>query len=432
MDNIDTRHPLARLLSELERALDEDADGPAWTLAAGELAGLLPRIARVANRLDGVELRLLAQADRHGVGDPNGHANTAGWWANATRSAKPRAHRQVALARRLDQSDCATGDALAAGAVSRDQAAVIVEAVDALPRELVEPALRARAEAHLVELAEHHHPRELRLLGRRILEVIAPEIAEERERKLLEAEERDATATASLVMREDGHGSMRGRFKIPVLAGQMLAKHLAAIAAPRHRHAAAESEAGESGSGESGSGESASGERVARPLRLGRAFAEYIETRSAAETPEAGGVAATVVVTMTLENLIGDSEQAATLDLGDRISAAEARRLACEAGIIPAVLGAGSQPLDLGRKARFHNAPQRIALALRDRGCAAEHCDWPPAMCHAHHLTPWSRGGGTSLMNGVLLCPRHHTLAHDARYQLKSGPGGRVVFSKRT
>ena len=142
-------------------------------------------------------------------------------------------------------------------------------------------------------------------------------------------------------------------------------------------------------------------------------------------------VAATVVVTMTLEALLG-VEQAATLDTGERITAGEGRRLACEAGIISAVLGGPSEVLDLGRKSRFHTEPQRLALMLRDQGCATTGCDWPPAMCHAHHTTPWSHGGNTTVHDAVLLCPRHHTLAHDNRYQHKTDKHGHVTFTRRT
>ena len=91
-----------------------------------------------------------------------------------------------------------------------------------------------------------------------------------------------------------------------------------------------------------------------------------------------------------------------------------------------------SQPLDVGRKRRFHTTAQRIALGLRDGGCTTEGCDRPPALCHAHHDQPWSRGGTTDVKTGRLLCPRHHTLAHDRRYQLKAGPNGKVTFSRRT
>ncbi|MCW2786356.1 MAG: hypothetical protein JWP74_2873, partial [Marmoricola sp.] len=307
--------------------------------------------------------------------------------------------------------------AMAAGAVNPEQARVIIDAVDALPSGLVPVEVIASAEAHLVGLAAEHDPRALRVLGRKILEVVAPEISEDHQRQVLENEEHHAAATASFMMATDGHGSMLGRFKIPVLAGEILAKHLNAIAAPKHQAATGPN--------------SQSGTQVARPLRLGQAFTEYLQTRAKTGTPKAGGVPATVVVTMTLENLLG-ADHAATLDTGERISASEARRMACEAGIIPAVLGTRSQVLDLGRRTRFHTEPQRIAISLRDKGCAAEDCDWPPGMCHIHHLIEWIKNGNTTVKDGLMLCPRHHTLAHDTRYQMKPTKNGKVTFTRRT
>lgn len=72
-----------------------------------------------------------------------------------------------------------------------------------------------------------------------------------------------------------------------------------------------------------------------------------------------GGTGATVVVTMTLDSLLGGLAEA-VLDNGDRISAATARRLACESGIVPVVLGGRSEVLDLGRRRRYHSKAQRI------------------------------------------------------------------------
>jgi hypothetical protein len=126
----------------------------------------------------------------------------------------------------------------------------------------------------------------------------------------------------------------------------------------------------------------------------------------------------------------------ATLDTGEAISAGLARRLTCESGVIPAVyrrvLGGPSVVLDLGRRTRFHTEAQRIALALRDRGCTAEGCDRPPAWCHAHHDVPWSQGGATSLDNGRLLCAFHHGKAHSPAYDLSRLPSGQVRFHRRT
>ena len=93
---------------------------------------------------------------------------------------------------------------------------------------------------------------------------------------------------------------------------------------------------------------------------------------------------------MTLENLLGDSHTPALLDTGDPITAAQARKLACEAGIIPIVLGGNSEILDVGRESRFHLKYQRIAIRVRDQHCTTVGCDWPAAMCHVHHNIPWA------------------------------------------
>ena len=140
-----------------------------------------------------------------------------------------------------------------------------------------------------------------------------------------------------------------------------------------------------------------------------------------------------MVVTMTLEQLT-DRLQAAgvcTLDTGGRISATQARRLACRAGIIPMVLGGQGQVLDVGRRRRLHTEAMRLAMAVRDGGCSAEDCSTPPGLCHAHHDTPWSRGGHTDTDTGRLLCPHHHRRVHDPRYQTTRLPDGKLRFHRR-
>ncbi len=165
--------------------------------------------------------------------------------------------------------------------------------------------------------------------------------------------------------------------------------------------------------------------------QLGRAFAELVEHLPVDRLPQAGGAAATVVVTIGLESL-RSALAAASLDTGDRISASEARRLACTSGLLPVALGSDSVPLDVGRTSRLYTAHQRRAMGVRDGGCTAEGCDRPPAWCEAHHELPWSAGGGTSLATGRLLCPRHHRLAHDPRYRLDRTSSGQLRFHRRT
>jgi hypothetical protein len=170
-----------------------------------------------------------------------------------------------------------------------------------------------------------------------------------------------------------------------------------------------------------------------KPLRrrLGEAFVEYVERYPVDATPQTAGVNATIVVTMTLERLLAE-HATALLDDGSRVTAGQARRLACEAGIVPAVLGTASQPLDLGRAARLYSKAQRFALGLRDGGCTAKGCETSASGCHPHHDDPWSRLGLTDLANGRLLCPRHHRPAHDARYAMTTHADNKVTFARRT
>ena len=113
------------------------------------------------------------------------------------------------------------------------------------------------------------------------------------------------------------------------------------------------------------------------------------------------------------------------------VVAAEARRLACTANLVPVVRGGTSEVLDVGRARRLFTAAQRRALGVRDGHCRAEGCDIPAAWCEAHHLIPWSEGGRTDLDNAILLCSHHHHRAHDDRYLHDRLPDGDVRFHRR-
>jgi hypothetical protein len=141
------------------------------------------------------------------------------------------------------------------------------------------------------------------------------------------------------------------------------------------------------------------------------------------------------MVTIALADLKKDLAAASVTGSSEgelRISASEARRLACNAMIIPAVLGGSSEILDLGRARRLFTPAQRKALALRDKTCRADACTVPANWCEAHHFeTPWSRGGLTNLKHGKLFCPWHHQRAHDSRYTVDEMPNGDVRFNRR-
>ncbi|KQW49252.1 hypothetical protein ASC77_11230 [Nocardioides sp. Root1257] len=370
------------------------ASASVWSMDPVETATTLVELTRLEAQVAELKARVAMHADEIEVGDTAGATSTANWLAHATKQTRPAAHRAVRFGYQLDTHPMVR-EALAAGQVLADQAHVIIDAVTKLPDDL-DPDLVTRAETHLVEQAQDHDARALRILGRRLLDVIDPAAADAHEARLLEKEEQEAAKACRLTMVDDGHGKVHGRFTLPTLAGARLKKMLLALAAPKHQAAT------------HGPGV----ERRPGPERMGRAFAELIDRIPAAVLPQVGGTDATIVVTLSYESLIGQIEQAGILDTGEHISPGAARRLACTARIIPAVLGSQSEVLDLGRSRRFHSKAQRIALAHRDGGCTAQGCDWPPGLCHAHHDPPWSQGGTTNLDHARLLCPRHHAIAH--------------------
>ncbi|WP_158291040.1 HNH endonuclease signature motif containing protein [Kribbella antiqua] len=129
------------------------------------------------------------------------------------------------------------------------------------------------------------------------------------------------------------------------------------------------------------------------------------------------GAKANITVTIDFNDLKAAAANASgQLVYGDNLSASAVRRLACDANIIPLVLGSNSEPLDVGRSERLVNRAMRRALNARDKGCVV--CGAPPIYCDAHHLTHWIDGGETRVDNLVLLCRRHHVDLHHGHWTI--------------
>lgn len=142
-------------------------------------------------------------------------------------------------------------------------------------------------------------------------------------------------------------------------------------------------------------------------------------------------VAPQVVVTLTLAEL---EERAATHGItlhGHQLSAAQLRRTLAEAKIIPLVLGGKSQVLDLGRAARYHTEPMRLAITVRDGGCIVPGCTRDPESCNIHHIWLWSEGGVTSVYWGAMLCEKHHHDVHAGLIKVIANGGVPQVIMPR-
>lgn len=407
-------HPLVRALRRVDAVLDEVAELDPTFLATGDKARALLAVDRELSRLEGLRLELLSAA---GDVSEQGAARSAGvWLAQETKAGAPSGVRSQRLAEGLGRwSDVRR--ALRDGLLNPAQAAVIVSALDDLPEDL-DPELVAKACAQLVADAGHFAPRELRVLGRRVLEVVAPEAAEGHEERLLRGEEERARRETRLTFRPRGDGVTDVFARLPDHVADRLRVYLDAFTTPRRGHLQP-APLGDV-------------DRLPLPRRRGEAFCTLLERLPADRLPIHGGTATSVVVTIDHDRLcrgIGT----AVLSTGGRLSVSEVRRMACGANILPAVLGGAGEILDLGRSRRLFSPAQRKALAIRDRRCRAEDCQIPAAWCEAHHGgDPWSKGGRTDLADGLLLCSFHHHRAHDHAWRTSRMSNGDLRYARRT
>ncbi len=152
--------------------------------------------------------------------------------------------------------------------------------------------------------------------------------------------------------------------------------------------------------------------RTAGKRRLDALMTLITRAMSTDPTTTPPGPATQMIVTLPYTLLRDGLPGYATTTTNTDLDPGTARRLACDADLIPAVLNTPSAPLDIGRTKRLATTAQRHALTLRDHGCTFPGCDRPPGWCIAHHITHWIHGGPTTMDNLTLLCERHHTIVH--------------------
>ncbi|XBH21155.1 DUF222 domain-containing protein [Jonesiaceae bacterium BS-20] len=84
------------------------------------------------------------------------------------------------------------------------------------------------------------------------------------------------------------------------------------------------------------------------------------------------------------------------------------RQAGCSGSLQRVVLAENGSVNHVSSPSRIFNGHQRRAIAMRDGGCAIPLCDVPPTWCEIHHVVEWSKGGPTTIKNGVSLCWYHH------------------------
>jgi hypothetical protein len=434
--SIQQLHPEGRFVDAIAtagRAVSAARGFPVTALGTDQLADGISQVAELEAQLGAMRMSLMAEADKRSLARSLGATGTDAWVARLTGSTRAAAARAMWLAGLLADKYDATREAFAVGAINEAQARVIVTAAERLPAAVEDVARREAETALVARAAGGMDARRLRQRARRMLDEVSAEqarrLADEHEAAQLEEEEARAERETWLTLGDNGDGTWSGRFVIPELHGQMLRAALDRLTSPRGMS--------KNAAGEPVEDESVGGRHNYNGLswteRQGLGLTELIEHLPTSPDGIAGGFtrnAATLLVRIDYEHLL-DKLGSAGLDAGVRISASAARRLACNAGLVPAVLGGASQPLDLGRESRLHNTSQRRALSLLHDTCATEGCERPFAWCDIHHPHPWSRGGRTDLDNGVPLCGWHHRRAHDDQFELCRLPSGELRFRRR-
>ncbi|MDO5678211.1 MAG: DUF222 domain-containing protein, partial [Propionibacteriaceae bacterium] len=283
--------------------------------------------------------------------------------------------------------------ALNEGRISVEQTRAIIDGLRKLPSQLTRSEL-TRCQETILDHAHSFGPQELRKLAARLYEVVDPDGADEEQAKRLAAEDRAAERNRSVRFSFDGHGTGIMRAILPEAQMAQLKAQIDALMPPISSYRE-------------------TNQIPAPDMRRADALVLWAEIASnSKDLPAQGGDRPHVYVSVTLDTLLdglGSTDLIGIPEI-DSITAGEARRLACDAGIIPAVLGSTSEPLDVGREHRLFTPAIRAALVLRDQGCAFPGCDTPPVACDGHHIVPWWAGGPSSTHNAVLLCPHHHRL----------------------
>ena len=179
---------------------------------------------------------------------------------------------------------------------------------------------------HLVHAAGEFDHQALKVLGRRVFEVIDPEAADLAEGRRLEAEETAAARSTYLQLSANPDGTHTGRFKIPALHAAMLTKMLHAFTNP-HQHAHRQhAPAQDQPTGRQGFAARAARRGVLPAPRTPPGRPAPADRRDVGHRGRAARLRPALTGLGT-----------AVLDTGQPISAGLARQLACESGLVPAV-----------------------------------------------------------------------------------------------
>lgn len=170
--------------------------GSLWAArAAEELVAGVEELQRLKAKAAALEAELLAELDvRETARRELGWGSTVDWFTHLAGTTRRQGRKAVAQARVLVTARVATLDALRDGAVSPEQASVVVDAVERLP---LAEHVRRRGEQVLLEEAGRLNATDLYRAGRHLASVVDPDRDERGAEKAMAREDAPPTWAAS-------------------------------------------------------------------------------------------------------------------------------------------------------------------------------------------------------------------------------------------
>jgi hypothetical protein len=385
-----TSAPLAGLVDELSSYLGDVSAGLFGKLTDADVLAELREFEVLRRRLAVVDHALVAELGRRALAGRLVLGSTSALLQAALRLSPHEARQRVAASQVCGPRWGLTGEQLetllpdvaaaqAAGVVSSEHARVIAATLDELPSS-VDPADVAAAEQQLVKAATQLRPRQVGVVGQRILAHLNPDGV------LASDEEHARRRSFALIPEADGSYRATGRLT-PTCGAQLLA-WLTPRSAPRPTD-------------DAGPDPRSHGQRMHDALEDLAALAvrrtELVDS----------GAPAQVIISMTADQLASRDGWAET-SFGQLITVGQALKLADEAAISLLLRDAKDVVLSHGRAKRIATRSQTLALIARDGGCTFPGCDKPPEWCQRHHIVAWADGGSTDLDNLTLVCGYHH------------------------
>lgn len=414
------------VLSALVAAFDEVLNISLPELARELLLDVVRQFEVLRRRMSAFDARLIAELNCRGVAKNLCSASTAKLLSQMLRLASGEAAARVRAAELLGPRVGLTGTpmppvypvlaaAQADGIVSAAQAAVITHIVGDLP-EALRVEWGEHVEADLVEHATRLHPDLLRKAAHRIVEHLDPDGT------LSDEHDNQRRRGVTISRNRDGSGTINGR-----LAPDCLETLLAvtdSLAAPRPVDAFGRKD----------------------PRTPDQRMHDAIHDAArrllrGPELPDCGGIPATVLITVTADQLAIRAQRTAGVSGSGRKTALDwlgfsvgpgglattghgrligldtAMRIADQATIVTVISDGTGRVVGATSQSRIVTKRQRLALAARDGGCSFSDCDVPPAWTETHHVQEWSKGGKTTLDNLTLLCGYHHREHQRAGWQ---------------